>query len=356
MLGRHVKFFREQAQLTQAQMSELLKVSPRTIAKFEAEEHVTIPDVHANTCRNSFESLLLSPVLRRCTQTIFDAVPSEFIGIWLVCKSLHDVVSLSEDERLIRQSSELILHEYTARFQCLTSVGTICAWKTGDTCDHVGQACFSRNDRVHKSMSQDSLTTEPLKAAKIVRLCGNKIDVHPFKRMPGRGNHYYNDHEGHSILHIPLFVRGHNFPQPVLLLSLENKLQEDQNGHWQVLKFPKDQLGEAKCYLLTELSFIGLKRFEIPNNKVTEKEVRYLEEQLKTLLYQEFAQEDKFLEAVTNQIGIEDMTKYKTLILQYAGEAYTQCDMENAEKLINKLYEDELKIFISAFDYISLER
>ncbi|KAA0246899.1 MAG: XRE family transcriptional regulator [Candidatus Jettenia sp.] len=46
MLGKHIKFLREKAELSQAQMSELLRVSPRAIARFEAKGHAPVPRIH----------------------------------------------------------------------------------------------------------------------------------------------------------------------------------------------------------------------------------------------------------------------------------------------------------------------
>lgn len=238
MKGKHIKLLREHTHISQAEMAQILEVSSRTIAKWESDEYNMIPRVYTEACRIGFENLVLSPLLRECTSKIFKKIPSEFIGIWLVRYSLFPLQYSQEKIKGSpnqRNFLEVILHENTSRYQCLCNSKdekNKCYWK-----DFCNGNYFFNNDRIHKNMNQISQTIYPLQSGLTINLTEDDVVKSPYKRFPGRTNLSYHDKQCHSLLHVPYHLPGATGPQPIALVSLENKLIKDDNGQWIVKTF-----------------------------------------------------------------------------------------------------------------------
>jgi DNA-binding XRE family transcriptional regulator len=241
--GKHITILRERADYTQAKMAEVLSVSTRTIAKWESETDDLISPIYAAICQTSFENLILAPILRNCTMNIFHEVPTELVAIWLV---RYSIFPIRYDIKYVYPFSntnfwELILHENTARYQCLCNreeKPIKCNWYA--FCD--GNQTL-HNDRVHKNLQQTSLTTYPLQSGQILNLAGDDISNHPCKRIPKRNNPHYHDQLCHSLLHVPYHLPHVSGPRPVALFSLQNKLEKDEHGKWRVMAFPEGKGG-----------------------------------------------------------------------------------------------------------------
>jgi DNA-binding XRE family transcriptional regulator len=239
--GNHIKILRKTVDYTQEKMAGVLNVSTRTIAKWETEGDNPIAPIYASICQTTFENLILAPVLRDCTKKIFQEVAAELVAIWLV---RYSIFPLQYDIQYLYPFSdtnfwELILHENTARYQCLCNrekKPIKCNWYT--FCD--GEQTL-HNDRVHKNLQQKSLTTFPLQSGQILNLAGENITNHSNKRIPGRRNPHYNGQTCHSLLHVPYHIPHVSGPRPVALFSLQNKLEKDEHGKWRVMDFPKEK-------------------------------------------------------------------------------------------------------------------
>ncbi|MGA1825554.1 MAG: helix-turn-helix domain-containing protein [bacterium] len=246
MKGKHIKFLRERAKISQAEMAKILEISLRTLAKWESDLNNIIPHVYIKAYQTSFENLILSPTLRTCTEKIFEEIPSEFIGIWLLRYSVFPIQFASEDLETYHCHAnfwEVILHENTCRYQCLCKSEdekNKCYWRF--LCD--GKSHYN-NIRLQVNLKQDSQTTYPLHSGETINLTEDEIINFPHKRFPGRGNLFYHDQLCHSLLHVPYHIPNETGPRPVALLSLENKLERDQNGTWKVKTFSKGTKGSA---------------------------------------------------------------------------------------------------------------
>ncbi|MGA1867339.1 MAG: helix-turn-helix domain-containing protein [bacterium] len=246
MKGKHIKFLRERAHISQAEMAQILVVSARTLAKWESNEENMIPLVYTKAYRSCFENLILTPILRSCTHTVFQKIPSEFIGIWLVRHSLFTMqyAPIKFEESLHSTSFwEVILHENTSRYQCLCNSEEEkkkCYWRS-----FCNGNFFFHNDKTQKNLTQVSQTTYPLHSGKTINLTEDEIVKSPYKRFPGRSNISYHDQICHSLLHVPFHLPHITGPQPVALLSLENRLEKYDNDLWRVKTFPRGTIGAA---------------------------------------------------------------------------------------------------------------
>jgi len=116
----------------------------------------------------------------------FDAVPCEMVSIWLVDNEEFFTLP-GTTKRAFGQSGDL--------------PKTIC------------------------SLSKESLTTYPLRTGEKLNLAGDAIINHKTKNnKSNRASHLFKDGICESLLHIPAFIPSPRGPQPILLLSLENKM------------------------------------------------------------------------------------------------------------------------------------
>ncbi len=245
MKGEHLKFLRECADISQSGMAKILGVSLRTIAKWESDGDSTIAPGYIKICQTSLENLILAPILRRGTEKIFEKIPSEFVGIWLVQHSLVPRQYAQDEMSTSRTSSlEVIRLENTARYHCLCQTAD-----EKNSCYRKAYCDEERsyyNDRIHENMTKKtSLITYPLRSGETLNLAGDDIANSPHKFHAGRANPYYHDQLCHSLLHVPYLIPNVTGPQPVALLSLDNKLEKDEDGHWRVISFPEGTTGRT---------------------------------------------------------------------------------------------------------------
>lgn len=215
MNGIDLKKFRDFFSYSQSDIGNILSVTQRTVAAFEAEKEKRITPPYANLLRDAFDGSILPPIIRGVTNKIFAEMPCEFIGLW---------IGRQRNSFPAEELIELILHENSARFYCNIDEQEKCQWFNNVLCTKQNHVCFCRNEYILKDLKQNNLTTWPCRNGKPIYLTGEAISNHPFKRIPGRYNHYYKYTRVESLCHIPLFEMGISSPKPILLLSMENRL------------------------------------------------------------------------------------------------------------------------------------
>jgi transcriptional regulator with XRE-family HTH domain len=341
MKGKHIRLIREHANISQAAMAEILQVTQRTIAKWESEEEISLSSAYSAICRIAFENLLLAPLLKHAAQQVFEKIPAECIKIWLVRHSLFPMqyADTIEESSSVQRFWEVVLHENTTRYQCL--------YKTSDekyTCRWEQEFCESdhcyQNDRIHINMEKQlSLVTFPLRKGESLNLTGNAIATHTYRGTRGlnRANALYHDQLCHSLLHVPYFIFGGSAPQPVALLFIDNKLEEDG------LKF-------------TDVSLQHLRHETISADLL----------ECLADLQEKIVTQEELWHAIRQQPGRELSHQDKQIIVKHAlkrwkvktfpeggvGEAFSQADKKMAKELIKEIYEGQLKEIVSAFDYL----
>ena len=341
MKGKHIRLIRERANMSQAAMADILQVTQRTIAKWESEEESSLSPAYSAICRIAFENLLLTPLLKQATQQVFEKIPAECIKIWLVRYSLFPMqyADTIGGTSPVQRFWEVVLHENTTRYQCLYKLSDekhTCRWKQ-EFCE--SDHCY-QNDRIHINMEKQlSLVTFPLRKGESLNLTGDAIARHTYRGTRGlnRANALYHDQLCHSLLHVPYFIFGESAPQPVALLFIDNKLEEDG------LKF-------------TDSSFQQLRHEAIPADLV--ESLTHLKDRIVT--------QEELWHVIEQQSGRECSHQEKHLIVKHAlknwkvvtfpegtdGEAFTQEDKQIAKELIKAIYEVHLQEIVSAFDYL----
>ncbi len=185
---------RRRAGLTQEEIGKRLGLTGRTIASWEAcdpPRNLSLPEVQA--IRWICQPLLLSEPLEEMCRQAYQAVPSELVAIW-VCQQGECLLLPSG----LRSSEHPEGHSGLIVIAPLTDV---------------------------------SLTTWPLRAGELLNLAGEAITRHPAKRLPGRTTQLAAGGQVESLLHVPAFAPGPQGPRPLLLLSLQNKLNGDGRVH-----------------------------------------------------------------------------------------------------------------------------
>jgi DNA-binding XRE family transcriptional regulator len=185
---------RKKAGMTQAEIAESLGISVRTIATWETEDpdkDLGIPE--AGALRELFQPRIFDSVLQKMGQQAFEAIPSEIVSIWLVTGSrLILLASASRYQDLEKKTAREI---YTA--ECVAPLVI------------------------------ESLTTYPLRTGETLNLAGEAIIQHPAKKFKAnRASTFTHDGICESLIHAPAFTPSARGPHPVLLLSLENKINE----------------------------------------------------------------------------------------------------------------------------------
>lgn len=341
MKGKHIRLIRERAKMSQAAMAEILQVTQRTIAKWESEEESPLSPAYSAICRIAFENLLLAPLLKQATQQVFEKIPAECIKIWLVRYSLFPMQYADTTREIspVQRSWEVVLHENTTRYQCLYKLPEekrTCRWKE-EFCE--SDHCY-QNDRIHINMEKQlSLVTFPLRKGESLNLTGDAIAKHTYRGTRGlnRANALYHDQLCHSLLHVPYFIFGESAPQPVVLLFIDNKLEEDG------LKFTDSSFRELRHEAISADLLDSLK--SLKDKIVTKEELWHVIEQQ---FGREFSNQDKHLilkHALKNW-------KVRTFPEGAMGEAFSQEDENVAKELIKDIYEEHLKEIVRAFDYL----
>jgi len=190
---------RDKVKMTQAEVANRLGVTSRTISAWEsANPPKIVTHAEALAIRGLFQSPLLEPRLSEMCTRAASEVYSEIAAIWLVedadCVLLRGAAHYYESDRPIGKRSRRGIE--------------------------MGES------RLH--LVQPSLTTHPLRSAERLNLGGDAITRHPEKRhKKNRATHLAAGGICHSLLHIPAFTPSPKGPHPVLLLSLENKMDEE---------------------------------------------------------------------------------------------------------------------------------
>jgi hypothetical protein len=180
---------------TQATIAHALGVSLRSVSAWEsAGEPKQFSPIQARGIQELFMPKLLDEPLMKMTEEAFLVLPSEISAVWLVW----------EDDCMLLPSG-VRRHDF-----------------------HTGGRSEVSSPRCVSPMRVDSLTTWPLKAGEIVNLAGSGILAHPAKKhRENRAALHFRGGVCESILHVPAFAPSPKGPRPVLLLSLENKLDLD---------------------------------------------------------------------------------------------------------------------------------
>ena len=191
MNTEHFKHLRLKSGLTQSEVAELLGVSSRTIAGWESSSTKNFTDLEAKALSQIFQPILLVQKIKDMADQAFNAIPSELVTIWIVEK--EECFTLPETTRM-----------YFAPGNCLPK--TIC------------------------SLMQESLTTYPLRTGETLNLAGEAIKEHKAKKnKSNRASHLFKGGLCESLLHVPALIPSSRGPMPILLLSLENKLERQKN-------------------------------------------------------------------------------------------------------------------------------
>ena len=183
------KSLRVKSGLTQAEVASLFGVSARTIAGWESASPKNFTNLETMTITQLFQPILLERKLREMAEKAFNAIPSELIAIWIV-----------------------------DREECYTLPKTT-------------RQAFTLDNNISKticSLLEESLTTYPLRTGETLNLSGDEILNHKAKKnKSNRASYLFRDGLCESLLHVPGFLPSSRGPQPVILLSLENKFHND---------------------------------------------------------------------------------------------------------------------------------
>lgn len=192
MNGKHLLDLRKAANYTQSAVAAALGIGLRTMSAWESSDPPReFGRIEAQAIRDFFLPIILGDRLRDQTDRAFAAIPSESVGIWIVegmeCTLLPAASRAHDLEHNIRL-------------------------------DVAGAQCTA-------PLVDESLTTYPLRSGVPLNLAGEGITRHKAKKYKAnRGSHVFRGGICESLLHVPAFRESANGPHPILLLSLENKL------------------------------------------------------------------------------------------------------------------------------------
>lgn len=194
MNARQLTELRKAADMTQAAVATSLGVGIRTVCAWESSEPPRqFSPIEAQGICDLFCPILLGGRLQEQADRAFAAVPSESVAIWFV----HGI--------------ECILLPNASRIQDLT---------TKQRLNVPSAQCIA-------PLVSESLTTYPLRSGALLNLAGDAITRHRAKKYKAsRASHLFSGSVCESLLHVPAFEESATGPQPVLLLSFENKLDE----------------------------------------------------------------------------------------------------------------------------------
>jgi hypothetical protein len=193
--AKHFSELRKAANYTQSAVAAALGVGLRTVSAWESSDPPReFGRIETQAIRDLFFPILLGDRLRDQTDRAFAAIPSESVGIWIV------------------ERSECTLLPTASRIHDLVNNARL---------DMPSAECIA-------PMVDESLTTYPLRSGVPLNLAGEGITRHKAKKYKAnRSSHIFHGGICESLLHVPAFRESANGPQPVLLLSLENKLDEN---------------------------------------------------------------------------------------------------------------------------------
>lgn len=166
-------------------------------------------------------SFFLTDRIENCCDRAFEAIPSEAVAIWLV-------VERPDTELRQARQRDCILLPNASRIHDLDQ----------------GRRRSQTNPRfetplVNEPLVNLSLTTYPFTSGKLLNLGGDAITEHEAKKhKQNRANFIFKGGICESILHVPAFVESGDDRYPVLLLSLENKLDSQRRV---IIRAPGDR-------------------------------------------------------------------------------------------------------------------
>ena len=246
MTGKELAKYREYANLTTKELSELFQINIKTLEKMEQRKDDISP-IYTCALRGMFENIVLSPILRKATDKFFSILPSEGIQIWIYDRTIFPKYYPSEK----KVEEQLILQQNTFRIQCLYDKINC------DGCKETRKSLckdgyYHLNDKKHKDLRTVSLTTLPIRNAEILNLTAEEIHSNKNKRHRTNNNHNYYDQTCHSILNIPYKLETPKGPILVFMLGFENKLEKQKNAY-QVIKPTK---GSNKIFTYEDIDSI----------------------------------------------------------------------------------------------------
>jgi len=188
---------REAAGLDPALVASRCRLDVTTVSAWDSQAAAgqVLPDRHAATIRGFLHEALCD-LLKNLCEDAFKKVPSEYVAIWLVV-----------DQR------ECVLFPGACRNQDLVPF----------------RVAAKENVEIRVRRDDQSLTAYPLfRSRKLLNLAGDAIKEHEEKKHRSRANAVFSGGICESLLHVPAFYNGESNSAPVLLLSLENKLDKKQ--------------------------------------------------------------------------------------------------------------------------------
>lgn len=182
---------RKKTGISQEVVAQALGLTNRAIARWETKDmDKSLAPHEATAMRELFRASILEGQVRKMVHQAFDAIPSELVNLWLV------------------DNLECILLPNTTRQHYMEDL-------------HM--------PLVTSPLAIESLTTYPVRSGEPLNLAGDAIVNHQMKKYKkNRASHMFKDGQCESLLHVPAFIPSIRGPQPVLLLSFENKM--DENG------------------------------------------------------------------------------------------------------------------------------
>jgi hypothetical protein len=211
--------FRETFGLEPADVARELHLDEATVDGWErCDPEQEMPEECAKRLRSGLVDPVFKKTLIKDCDEAFLLIPSETIGIWVVSRG-RECILLPEASRV---------HD----FAYCAELSRSGARPAGDIHRFDEDRKLNRrSSEVTTLLMDESLTTYPLNTGYLLNLGGDAISEHKAKKYPTRTNNLFRGGVCESMLHAPAFADRGNGPQPVLLLSFENKL----DGNHQVI-------------------------------------------------------------------------------------------------------------------------
>jgi hypothetical protein len=147
--------------------------------------------------RRIFEPLLFKERLHALEESVFEKVPSEFIGFWVVC------------------GTEVILLKDTARNALFP----------------VSQRYF--NDEIHKRLTDISTTIDAIQETRVINVFDAGDGIYKGNTAPHTVTHHLSGRTCFSMLKVPIVTRSSIGPRVVGLVDLRNKLASVNCSGWE---------------------------------------------------------------------------------------------------------------------------
>ena len=194
--------FRRSEGLDPEKVRVALGIDQATVARWDDEGLQDQKFSHEEA--RAIRIFFLTDRIIKCCDRAFDAIRSEAVAIWLVVEE-----STSGLPRPPQKNCVLLPN--ASRIHLLGE----------------GRRMPQPNVRFETPLINKSLTTIPFTSGSLLNLGGDAITEHRDKKhKQNRANFIFKGGICESILHVPAFVESGDDRYPVLLLSFENKLDE----------------------------------------------------------------------------------------------------------------------------------